>query len=310
MNARSASTLLANANDITLLVHQNPDGDAVGSSVALKLGLAKLGKQVKIICTQSFPEIFTGIVSAVETEARLPQQTDLLIILDCSELHRTGFAKQLKSLKAKTIVVIDHHESGDLRKLSENIFSDNNAAATAELIYECLNELRVKITPEIATALLMGIYTDTGAFQHNNTTSSTLSLAARLVRYGADLSKISNTFLQTLSKPKRRLWGKILSELTINKFGMVCAVVPANLLVESGAEAADISGLANQLALTDEAKASLVLVETSQGWRGTLRTRCANVDLGRLATMLGGRGHKKAAGFTATKSVFSGKLIK
>lgn len=310
MILQNVSGLLAQANDITLLVHQNPDGDAVGSSVALKLALDTLDKQTRIVCTQNFPDVFTNIVGQVTTETKLPNRTDLLIILDCSEFHRTGFAKQLKTFKATKILVIDHHESGDLRKLSENIFSDCTAAATTELVFQCLNELRVKISSEIATALLMGLYTDTGAFQHTNTTSDTLSLAARLIRYGADLSKISNVFLQTLSKPKRRLWGKILSDITLNKFGIVCAVVSANLLTEANAEPADISGLANQLALTSEARASLVLVETGKGWRGTLRTRYANIDLGRLAAMLGGHGHKKAAGFTATKSVFSGKISK
>lgn len=310
MGIQPICELFGQATDVTILVHQNPDGDAVGSSVALQLALQGLGKKTRIVCAQTFPDIFTSIVGPVQTQTKLPETTDLLVILDCSEFHRTGFARQLKTVSAKKIAVIDHHDSSDLHKLSEYIWIDTTAAATTELIFECLRALRVAISPAMATALLLGLYTDTGAFQHNNTTSGTLALAGRLIRYGANLTNISTCFLQTVSKPKRKLWGKILSEITVNKFGIVRAVVNAQMLREAEAEPADISGLANILALTDEAKASLVLVETSTGWRGTLRTRHASVDVGRLATLLGGHGHKKAAGFTATKSVFSGKISK
>lgn len=310
MDSCSIGELLKTSNDITLLVHQNPDGDAVGSAFALKMAMDELGKDVKIVCVQSFPDIFVSVVGKIDVNNSLPAKTDLLILLDCNELHRTGFTKQIKTLSKKTpIAIIDHHGTGDVAGLAKASNCSESASSTTELIFDCLNELRLKITPEIATAILMGVYTDTGGFQHGNTTSRTLSLSSRLVRYGGDLNLISNTFIQTYSPAKRRLWGKVLSSVKINRMGLVTAIISNQLLKEAGAQTSDVSGLANIIALTNEAKAGLILVETNDGWRGTLRTRHMDIDLGRLAALLGGKGHKKAAGFSTTKRTFSGKII-
>jgi nanoRNase/pAp phosphatase (c-di-AMP/oligoRNAs hydrolase) len=99
-----------------------------------------------------------------------------------------------------------------------------------------------------------------------------------------------------------------LSEISINKLGIVVAQVKRSHLKEAQSTIDDVAGLANLLALTSEAKLALVLIETESGWRGILRTRHRSVNLGRLARLLGGSGHKKAAGFMTTKDIFSGKI--
>lgn len=301
--------LLNGATDITLLIHQHPDGDAIGSSVALYEALTTVGKRPRIVCAQQIAPVFSRIVGRPIVEQKLPDKTDLILLLDCGEAHRTGFGRQLKNPNLKTkIVVIDHHPKGDLYKLATHYHSDESASATAEIIVDYLRELRQKITAPIATALLLGIYTDTGGFQHANTTSRTLRLASRLISFGGNLNLITETFWRQLSPAKKRLWGKILSEIQISRCQILTAVVSQDHLQIAGATDEDVSGLANYLSLTHEAKAALVLLETETGWRGTLRTRHSGIDLSQLAKFFGGKGQKKAAGFITTKEVFSGKI--
>lgn len=307
--AQNASTLLRQATSICVIVHHRPDGDAIGSAVALKRALGQQS-EIEIISSSPVPSVFTSILGPIETRPILPTTADLYVIVDCAELHRTGFSKQLLRLRKnkKSLIVIDHHGTGDLEKLANVCVSNPSVAATSELIFDLLTEMRVPITPQIATPLLLGIYTDTGGFHHQTTSASTLKKASQLVRFGGELQKISQGFCRELSRPKQRLWGKILSEISINKFGIVVAQVRNTHLKEANSTIEDISGLANLLSLTLEAKVALVLVETENGWRGMLRSRHSSINLGRLARLLGGSGHKKAAGFVATKEVFSGKI--
>lgn len=307
--ARRIAQLLEGAHDVTIVIHQQPDGDAIGSALALQLGLQSKGKTARIVCIHDLPVVFKSIVGQISPEPNLPTETDAIIILDCGELHRTGYGRQLTTLAQSTpIAVIDHHAKGDMSKIVRHYHFDEHVAATAEIMFDYLTLLRIEVTPAMATALLMAIYTDTGGFQHGNTSSRTFSLAARLVRCGGDLNLVSQAFIRSFNPAKKRLWGKILSEVTIGRFNIVTAIINAEDLHEAEATAEDILGLANTLALINEARAALVMMEIAGSWRGVLRTRHASVDVGRLAHLLGGKGQKKAAGFAATKAVFSGKI--
>lgn len=307
--ARQIVAALRTAKDVTIVIHQRPDGDAIGSAVALQLALQQLGKTTRVACIQAVPAVFGGIVGPIATTSSFPTTTDLAIILDCAEIHRTGFGRQLERLRQNhPVAAIDHHSAGDLQKIASHYHVDQKASATAEIIFDYLTELRCPISPPMATALLMGIYTDTGGFQHANTTSRTFQLAARLIRCGANLNLISQAFLRTFNPGKKRLWGKILSQIRLNRWGVVTAIINSDDLLNAEATADDILGLANTLALTHEARAALVMVEVAGSWRGILRTRHTTVDVSRLAEIFGGKGQKKAAGFTATKDIFSGKI--
>lgn len=297
---------LKSARRINILTHQRPDGDAIGSALALALILRQLRKKVTIVFKQTISPVFSDITGEIEISDYLPKDADLNIIVDCSELNRTGFTRDLKASQAKTII-IDHHVT-TVRPKADLVILNEQAAATAELIYELANSMRSTITKSIATALLMGIYTDTGGFVHGNATSETLRITSRLMRYGANLEKIASTFSHRLPSAKKRLWGLALTQIKLNTLGFVVACITLDMLEQTKATTDDLSGLANVLALTSEARVALVLVETAEGWRGVLRTRKQDVNLHKLAKLFGGKGHKKAAGFFATKDVFSGKI--
>ena len=306
ISLKKIATILLNSQSLTIVLHQNPDGDVIGSANALTLSL---NSQVTISSSTKIADIFKKIIPNIKTVNKLGSKSDTYVILDCSETHRTGFTKELAAIPLEKIVIIDHHQkNGDLVKNYPNNFVDKSCSATAEIIDELLKEMHVAVTPEIATSLLLGIFTDTGGFKHPNTSVNTLSRASKLIRYGGDLQKIKKIFLKKLSVSQRKLWGSALSGLYINKWGIAVTKITKNSLKETSSLQEDVFGLANIIALTTEAKASLVLIEQDNGWRGILRTRHKHIDISRLAKLLGGKGQKKAAGFTATKRLFSSKI--
>jgi phosphoesterase RecJ-like protein len=300
---KAVAEKLSASKSINIIVHRNPDGDAIGSAVALKKALSS--KEVTISCTTDVAEVFKRIIADLSFSCKLQPNADVYIIVDCSEAHRTGFANELKSLNRQKICVIDHHKTGNLPKQAGLAIISDCHCSTTEIIDDLLRELRVKMLPEIATALLLGIFTDTGGFRHSNTTVQTLKRASHLISNGGNIQKITQTFFQRLSSTQRKLWGKVLAGIEVNKWGMAVAKIDKHVFVDTGANVEDAFGLANNVALVNEARASLLLIEQEDGWRGILRTRHHQINIGRLAKLLGGKGQPKAAGFTATKTIFS-----
>ena len=303
MTPSAIRELISRSPRVTIVVHIQPDGDVLGSAFALKEAL--LGREVSIVCASPAPSIYSDVLPGLTTDSRLPDKTDLLIVLDCSEIHRTGFGRQITALSKKIpVVVIDHHKTGDIGKITKSIYSDNQANSTTELVMNIIKELNLAITPNMATALLLGIYSDTGGFQHAFSPAQAYKLASQLIRRGANLGLITKTYLASLPRRQQRLWGMALSRLTVNRFGIAVTRISAQDLVDHKAEEEDLHGLANLIALVSEAKAALVMIENGHGWRGILRTRFHTVNVGRLARLIGGTGSQKAAGFTVTKDLF------
>jgi bifunctional oligoribonuclease and PAP phosphatase NrnA len=307
--AGSVCELLKTAQHLTLVVHVRPDGDAIGSAAALYKALHKT-KPVEIFCATEVPAIFQRICGPLPLKQVVSDQSDLIVLLDCAEWHRTGCGDRLKHLRKNgaKIISFDHHATSGLGRHVDGMVNDALASSTAEVIYDCFRQLRLPIDAEAAECLLLGIYTDTGAFRHRNTSSRTLRIAGRLISIGADLDRLQRLFEAPRSLVKTRLWGTMFSQVRVNRFGMAVARIDAPTLKQLGATAEDVAGLANNLALLNEARAVLVLLETDKGWRATLRTRHHGVDLRRLAGYFGGRGTQKASGFLATNDLFSSKI--
>lgn len=294
---------LASAQKVNIVVHQNPDGDAIGSAIALKEALAP--REIVISCTTDVAVIFQKILGNIHLSKSITSDANLYLIVDCSEMHRTGFSKELKQIPLKDLCVIDHHRNGNLSKQAGLAAIYEEYCSTTEIVDDLLKVLRTKMSPTISTALLLGIFTDTGGFRHANTNVQTLKRASRLISNGGNIQMITKAFFQKLSLTQRKLWGEVLMGIEVNRWGMAVAKIGRSVFEKTGANIEDAFGLANNIALISEARASLVLIEQTDGWRGILRTRHHQVDIGRLAKLLGGKGQQKAAGFTATKTVFS-----
>ncbi len=303
------AALIRGSKHISLVIHQQPDGDAIGSAVAIKRLLSHK-YQVEIVSCHPLPEIFTQAVGEVITTESINPETDLIILLDCAQLHRTGLEEELRKLsRSITTVGVDHHTHASLGKFVKVYIYDKSASSTTEIIYDCLNELRYPITSEVAQALLLGIFTDTGGFRHANTSEKTLRVAGRLISCGANPEQLHRLFETSRTIVKSRLWGYALSQVKINSLGIASVVIRKSEVSSLGATVADLAGLANNLSQINEAKAAIVLIETIDGWRCSFRTRHPHIDLRRFSKFFGGRGTQKATGFLATKNLFSGKIL-
>ncbi|HNZ86531.1 MAG TPA: bifunctional oligoribonuclease/PAP phosphatase NrnA [bacterium] len=299
------------SNKVLLVIHRKPDGDAIGSMLAIKHYLSDLKKQTLCFCIDPIPEHFNYIKEAEYVESNSDkvknQEFDLCIILDCGD---PGMSKIQETLNNKNfvngIVNIDHHATN-------NNYGDINivipkASSTSEIVYLIFKTLKYKINPNIATCLLTGILTDTNNFTNGGTTQQSIESASELLKIGANINQIlnANVFNKTIDILK--LWGEVLKRIAYNKeLNMVITAVFAEDIKKFNLENEEATeGISNYLNnLSKEIKCSLVLKDNGLGKvRGSLRTTREDVDVSKIALLLGGGGHKKAAGFEV-----SGKLV-
>lgn len=346
--------LVKQASSVLVLTHAHPDGDALGSSLAFKLGLEKLGKQVTVAAGGKIPETFSflpgfeslenefvankdllviidesqtkvGNVSlkrisdtklmvvvtpkdGVITPANVRVEdgsfrTDLVIVLDCSDLERMGgIYEQNPSLFFEVPVVnIDHHPTNtNFGKIN---LVDVTASSTAEILVSLLETLGKDhpgmIDASIATCLLTGITTDTGSFQNANTTPKSLTVAAQMVAAGAHQQEIVKRIFMTRSLAQLRLWGRALSyikEEANHKFAW--SVLTKADFVAAQASSVETDGVIDELLKTAEGMDFVMLMyERDGGLKVSLRSVQPQVDVSVIAVHLGGGGHVQAAAF-------------
>jgi phosphoesterase RecJ-like protein len=292
------------AKRIALVSHVYPDGDAVGSLVGLTLSLQGLNKEVYPVLFDGAPPIFHFLSEAASISRTFPNpaNVDIAIILDANDLSRTNFPEPLRELsKRGDLLVIDHHPRGDLLRLCSAHLHKTEASSTAELVYELISELDVKITPSIATALLTGIYTDTGGFQYQNTTTWTLDVASELMRRGAKLKTIVHEISNHKSVASLKLLGLALERMVITNDGRcTISVLTHKDISNCGGNHEDIVGIIGQLNVLPSVQICMLLIELEPGIiQGSIRTgENFKTNVSHLAKILGGGGHPRASGFT------------
>ena len=295
------------ADEVALACHVGPDGDALGSMLALGLALRSLGKRVvaswggepfEVPASYSFLPGLELLVPA----SRFPAAPELLVTLD------TGSADRLGSLADRTrtagcCIVVDHHAS-NTRFGAVNLV-DRDAAATAVLVAELVDRLGLPLTQELAAPLYTGLVTDTGLFRYAATTASVHCLAARLLATGIRHDSIARAIYDTAPFDYVRLLGSACERAAlevdaVRGRGLVWTTVPADDLVAAKLGLADVEGVIDVLRTTQEAEVAVVLKgdPVEGGWKVSLRSKGA-VDVGRICTALGGGGHRFAAGFTS-----------
>jgi phosphoesterase RecJ-like protein len=295
--------LLEEKESFLLVCHVEPDGDAVGSMLGLAEALKGQEKEVLSVCKDKMPPIFEYLKGTTDIQDKIGEKGfQAVILLDNGDFKRTGLVDEIKEAQRNGIPVlnIDHHPKNDLWKYADINYANAESSSTSELVYKILVGLDYDITPMIATCLLTGIFYDTGGFKHPNTSEAVLSIAADLLRRGARLRKISDNIANSKTMPVFKLWGIALSRLKIHPtLGISVSVLSQKDLIDCSATEDDVSGLVNLLSSAPESKAALLLYETKDAKiKGSLRTERDNIDLAKLAQLLGGGGHKKASGFT------------
>ncbi len=289
---------LRSAERILLAAHEHPDGDAIGSCLALLHALCLQGKQVVIYMPDPAPDVFSFVPGFEELTNTKPKvaEFDLVVLLDSTYASRTHLADEVKD--HPNTICIDHHYDNQGEARINLIVAE--AAATAHILTIFFEETGTPITKDMATCLLTGIFTDTGSFMHDSTTPEIMKLASSLMSKGARLSHIAHETYQKKDLPGLQVWGRALSRIMINqKTGAAVSVISAKDLEECGATLDDLSGVVNMLNTLPEAKFALLLCEYEPGKiKGSLRSEPhKGVDVSKIAKRLGGGGHKLAAGF-------------
>ncbi|MGB9792091.1 MAG: DHH family phosphoesterase [Thermacetogeniaceae bacterium] len=292
--------LLLKGDNFLLASHLNPDGDAIGSLLGLGMALKKLDKKVAIASPYPTPQAFSFLpgYELLQPPSSLGKQAfDIGIVLDCTELERTG--EEVKELLRKTAVVvnIDHHISnkgfGDLKVV------DPHAAATGELIFEMLEKMEIPLTPEIATNLYVAIVTDTGSFQHRNTTERCHRNAASLLRLGADHARVYQFLYEERSLKSIRLLEKCLQTLSVSEDGLIAwMTVSQEHLIETGCTIEDCENLIDYPKSIKGVEIGILFKQISDDEvRVSFRSK-NYADVNALAASFGGGGHERAAGCT------------
>lgn len=280
-------------------------GDAAGSTLAMAYWLRSMGKDYLAFSPEQIPDNLSFLPGAEEIIADSTKfdlkEFDVLLILDCGDLSQTGIADkiQMEKSSAALLINIDHHYTND--SYGDINFVDKMAPSTTTLVHEFMKVNDLVIDKKVATNLLCGIFTDTGIFSNPATNQEALNKASDLLIAGASLGSILNSVLKNRSVVSLKLWGRALERLTLNtKYKLAYTVLLQDDFRELGADSADeIEGLANFLNNLGEAKVTMVLTEKKGGQlKGSFRTTDDSYDVGQLASLLGGGGHKKASGFT------------
>ena len=283
-----AFDLMKQAKNISITSHIHPDGDAVGSSLAIYYILAKMGKEVSIYINDHVPDCFS-ILPNYNVIQRFPNKsdkTDLIILLDARINRVGGICEKLEA----PILNIDHHVSNDQK--SDYLILNENASSTCEILFNFMQENDIEITEDIAMCLYTGISTDTGFFRFDNTTASVLEIAAQLVRKGAKPNIIADS-IATKTFLELQLIAKAMQTIKLFKNGKVIGI----FLDESFSNLELTDELIDMIRFTKGADiAFLIKYDSENVYR--LRMRSRQTDISKLLKVFGGGGHLHAAGAT------------
>ncbi len=288
------AAILKTCNHILISVHRNPDGDALGSQLALMLALGKLNKSAEAQNIDPVPEIYRFLPKSekIRTGNTVPTKYDAVIVLD-SEPSRTGLFED--GYPADTLINIDHHVTNP--REWKFTWLDTSASATGEMVYELIKQLGIDADREIALCLYTAIFTDTGSFRYSNTTPKSMRIAAEQVEAGADPWLVTENVYESFAYRRLKLLGYVLADMERSEDGRIAwVVVTEDLYHRCGASSEDTENFVNFVRTVKGVEVAVLFRQTgSSQYKISLRSK-GRVDLSGVAQSLGGGGHKNAAG--------------
>jgi phosphoesterase RecJ-like protein len=299
---KSKQALLASIRDLVtrgqrflITAHVKPDGDSIGSQLALAGALRALGRNVRVVNRDAAPpplQAFPG-VSGIECLADVDGRFDAVFVLECGDLARTG----LTGLEAFTLVNIDHHQGNTLYGALN--WYDDTAAACGEMVFDVIGALGVPLTAEMATHLYVAILTDTGSFHHSSLSPRTFDICRQLLEAGVDPVAVARTVFDSNTVGRLRLFGLVMSTLDTDAKGRLATIrLDRETASSSGGHVDDTEGLINLPLTVPEIQAVVFFKEADRGtFRVSFRSKGA-IDIGAVAAGFGGGGHRNAAGCT------------
>lgn len=284
---------IKNARDIVILTHENPDGDAIGSSLAMYNSLKQIGKGVDLIIPE-FPKTFEFLPGSNEVKQDVKDSNyDLALALDCGDIKRLNpFVDCFENANVR--ISIDHHSANTM--FADYNFVNPAAPACAQILITILPELGVEIDKNIGTCLLTGIITDTGGFRYSGVTSETFEFAAELLNKGVNVSDTYKRVLQTLTKSSFELRRRAINRIEFFEDGKISFTY----ITKKDDEEVDSSGNDHEGIVEigrdiEGVEISIFLREIDDGYKISLRSN-NYVNVSDICLMFGGGGHERAAG--------------
>lgn len=300
--------IIEKSKNICIVGHKAPDGDCIGSVMALYAFLKPMNKNLTVCIDGSIPYNYkTFVDESILLDEYDGKRFDVVIILDCSDPQRLGKFNDVLKNATKT-VCIDHHKT-NLKFADINII-DDNISATGELLYDIIRSNGNDINKQIAEYLYVAILTDTGKFSYSNTSSDTHRKVASLIEKGVDVSYIDNTIYNSKPSNVVKAFIDCVSSIELflnNKVGI--ARITKKVLEDNEVEMGDIDGVVEFIREINEVDVACVLKEyDNNNTKVSLRSK-GEVDVSAISLKFGGGGHAKAAGFEIDDTVENTKKI-
>ena len=296
--------LIKKSNSVLLLAHENPDGDAVGSSLAAYLVLKKLGKNVDVV-SSIYPRTYTFLPHCDETvrEAK-NEKYDLAISLDCSDIKRLDDPTDAFE-KASVKVNVDHHSSNAM--FGDYNYVDPVSPACAQILTLILDYYNIDIDKEIATCLLNAIITDTGGFRYEGVSPDTFEYVSKFLEKGVNLSKIYKQAMQTISRPRFEIRNLAADRVEFLEDGKIAyTYVTKKDMDKFGVLRSELDGIVENGRDVEGVEVSIFLYEIEEGFKASLRSN-DYVNVADVCLLFNGGGHIKAAGATLPYSLEEAK---
>lgn len=293
-----------NAQSIVILTHENPDGDAIGTALALYNSLKQMGKNPDVIIPE-YPRIFNFLpgTEKIKKESNI-EKYDLAISVDCATIKMlNGFAKYFENAKVR--ISIDHHSTNTMFGDYNFIISDSPACAQVLLIV--LEYFKVDITKDIGTCILTGIITDTGGFKYSGVTAETFEFVAWLLNKGINVSKIYKQVLETKTRANFELRKFALNRLEFFENGKIAFTYITKEDEEKvNAENGDHEGIVEEGRSIEGVEVSVFIHQTEKGLKISMRSN-EYVNVSDVCLLMGGGGHIRAAGCLLQGSIEQAK---
>jgi len=296
---------LKSCKRVLVASHVNPDGDAVGSLIAMGLALKALGKDVTMYNQSPIPAVYQFLPAIDRIVSRVADFSvhDTAVVIDCGNLERVG-SDHAAVGAIETVINIDHHVTntgfGDLQCI------DTDACASAELVYRLIRELEVTISEAMAWSLYTGILTDTGSFRFSNTNRSAFAISEEMLTIGVDPWMVAQYVYGTYSLGRIKLLNLALNTIELAHDGKVSLMtVTRKMLEKTGTRPEDAEGMINYARGIEDVRLAVLIQQNGSGgpaangngpYHVSLRSD-GSVDAAAIAAAFGGGGHASAAGF-------------
>lgn len=301
---RSISEIMKDMDNILIFPHVNMDADALGSCTALCLALRSLGKKAYVMISEPIPKNLDFLECGCCTDDdSILDDVQLSLMLDCNSMNRIPKREDAWN-RGRIKGCIDHHAAGHTDIRFDFYRTEPNSAATGELIYLLIRKLGVQIDLDMANCLFAAITTDSGNFQHNNTTKRTHDIAGKLYRIkGFDSKAISALIYDRKSKEALKMESEVLANLDYFADGKIAiGVVTQELLNKTGCTMDESDGIVQRIMSLDGVEIGVLFKEIEDATRASMRAK-SYANVAEVAMKFNGGGHVRAAGCTLEKPI-------